>query len=456
MKSKKSNIQRHFSKIPEVKTEEGVQSLTSFSGLIIFQKLFNSIELKTRLKACFSHLNDSGQSYPLWWTTRLLLVHLILGYRYLRDIDYYRDDPMVKRILEVTTLPDASTLSRRLKQVDKNSTNNLRKLNRESVLSRLETETSHRITIDLDGSVQSTKRHAEGSAVGFNKKKKGARSYYPLFATIAQTAQFYDLHHRSGNVHDSNGAEVFVKECLFQIQHRIPTAIIEMRMDGAFFIEQLLDTINSRGVLFTISTPFARFSGLKEIVESRQRWRKHNEFDYFELEWGADSWAHTFRVIVVRTLKKKVDKAPLQLNFFEPVDYEYDYQAIMTNQSMATKKVVEFHRGRGAQEAIFGEAKSNIQLGHIPVNGLEGNKLYAIAAMMGHNLNHELQMKTYEKQRGTTEKRSSFWAFESIRTLRQKIIQRAGRLIRPQGKLTLVVGNNEKVHTELTNFLQAA
>ena len=50
-----------------------------------------------------------------------------------------------------------------------------------------------RVTLDFDGSVQSTGRHAEGTAVGFNKQKKGARSYYPLFCTVAQTAQVLDL-----------------------------------------------------------------------------------------------------------------------------------------------------------------------------------------------------------------------------------------------------------------------
>ena len=56
--------------------------------------------------------------------------------------------------------------------------------------------------VDFDGSVQSTGRRAEGTAVGFNKKKKGQRSYYPLSATIAQTGQVLDVHHRPGNVHD--------------------------------------------------------------------------------------------------------------------------------------------------------------------------------------------------------------------------------------------------------------
>ncbi|MBW2035478.1 MAG: transposase [Deltaproteobacteria bacterium] len=70
-----------------------------------------------------------------------------------------------------------------------------------------------RSTFDFDGSVQSTKGHAEGTAVGFNKKKKGSRSYYSLFCTVAQTSQFFDLLHRPGNVHDSNGADQFIMQC---------------------------------------------------------------------------------------------------------------------------------------------------------------------------------------------------------------------------------------------------
>jgi hypothetical protein len=54
---------------------------------------------------------------------------------------------------------------------------------RGQVLERLAVLGLPRITLDFDGSVCSTKRHAEGTAVGFNRKKKGLRSYYPLFCT---------------------------------------------------------------------------------------------------------------------------------------------------------------------------------------------------------------------------------------------------------------------------------
>ena len=77
------------------------------------------------------------------------------------------------------------------------------------VLDRVQALELRRLTLDFDGSVIGTGRSAEGTAVGFNKKKKGQRSYYPLFCTVAQTGQAFDVLHRSGNVHDSNGAEDF-------------------------------------------------------------------------------------------------------------------------------------------------------------------------------------------------------------------------------------------------------
>ena len=48
------------------------------------------------------------------------------------------------------------------------------------VVDRLKSSVILRITLDFDGSMQSTGRSGKGGAVGFNKKKKRARSYYPL------------------------------------------------------------------------------------------------------------------------------------------------------------------------------------------------------------------------------------------------------------------------------------
>ena len=189
-----------------------------------------------------------------------LIVHITLGYRRLQDIKYYHDDLIVKRTLGLQTLPSAPTLSRVLDHLEEGEIESYRLVSEKLVLDRLQKENLCRVTADFDGTVQNTKRHAEGTAVGFNKVKKGNRSYYPLLCTVAQTGQVLDAYHRPGNVHDSNGAEQFIYNRLLQLKKTLPQAILETRMDSAFFNETIVDKLNEEEIEFTISVPFTRFT----------------------------------------------------------------------------------------------------------------------------------------------------------------------------------------------------
>ena len=180
MKSSKEQIQAKFHKIPEMRFED--QKLTSFFGLLIFQLLFKRLDLKQRLKQCFAHLKVSP-IFGCHLVVLLLVIHLLIGFRRLREVDYYRDDPFELRLMGLRRLPDVFTISRALSQMETQSVENVRCLSRGIVIEALQRESLPRLTLDFDGSVQSTKGHVEGTAVGFNKIKKGARSYYPLFCT---------------------------------------------------------------------------------------------------------------------------------------------------------------------------------------------------------------------------------------------------------------------------------
>ena len=224
MKCSKAAIHRKTHRIPEIKFED--QRLTSFAGLVVYQALFARIGLKQQLSKCFRHLTVS----PIFGhgvVVLLLVVHLLLGYRRLQDMRYYQDDPMVRRLLGLKRLPDVATVSRTLAGLDDTGVANLRRLVRQRVLEQLGALALARITLDFDGSVLSTGRFAEGTAVGFNRKKKGQRSYYPLFCTIAQTGQVLDVWHRPGNVHDANGARDFILACVREIKALNPNTAVE-------------------------------------------------------------------------------------------------------------------------------------------------------------------------------------------------------------------------------------
>lgn len=455
MRSSKSQMHAKFHRIPQVDFES-VNRMTSFAGLVIFMQLFKAIELKRRLRSCFAHVN-SQQAFGGPVIILLLVVHFILGFRRLRDIEIYKRDPLVLRVLGLRAMPNVSTVSRTLASLDAESIEALRFESREIVVERLIKERLPRLTLDFDGSVQSTKRHAEGTAVGFNKQKKGARSNYPLFCTVAQTAQFLDHHHRSGNVHDSNGAVGFMKECFQFARSCCPWAVLEARIDSAFFSDAVITELERLRVEFTCSVPFERFAELKSIVQGQdsERWISVDaEWSYFEKTWKPKSWADVHRFIFVRRREPVQRKKPLQLDLFEPRDFEYSYKVIITNKAGDAADVLRFHNGRGSQEKLLGEAKQYAGLGIIPTRRNAGNRAFTVAGTIAHNLGRELQMCNRPLEKLTTPKRAPHWRFQTLGRICDRIVRRPGRLIEPQGALTLKICADPPEQREVLGYLE--
>ncbi len=451
MKCSRAEIHAKFHKIPGIRFED--QKLTSFSGLLIFQALFNRLGLKERLRKCFDHMKVS----PIFGhhlVVVLLIVHLIMGFRRLREIDYYRDDPLVLRLMGLRRLPDVSTISRALCQMEAEGVEKVRELSTAMVVEGLKRESLYRLTFDFDGSVQSTKGHAEGTAVGYNKTKKGARSYYPLFCTVAQTGQFFDFLHRPGNVHEANGACAFMMKCFQRAREALPYTLFESRIDSAFFSQEILGALDESHVRFTASVPFERFSELKSLIEQRRRWKSiDQEWAYFETPWKPKSWDSPYRFLFIRKRVKTQYKGPLQLHLFEPRDFQFDYKVMVTNKTESAKSLVLFHNGRGSQETIFGEAKTDVALDVLPSRRLAGNQIFTLCAMMAHNLSREIQMLASPCASRSLPKRPAHWVFEKLDSLRHRVIQRAGRLTRPAGQLTLTMSANAAVQRDLLHFL---
>ena len=135
MKASRKNVRaKGASAIPQLRFED--QRLTSFAGLVLLQKLFQRIQLKARVQTCFRHL-AAGKIFSPGTIFMQLVLHVLLGYRELRDVDHYRDDPLVQRVLGLKRLPDVATISRMLKDADDNSVHKLQQLLSDQVLDRL-------------------------------------------------------------------------------------------------------------------------------------------------------------------------------------------------------------------------------------------------------------------------------------------------------------------------------
>jgi len=153
MKNSRTDVRRKTFAIPNLRFED--QELTSFAGLIIFHKLFTILGLNVRLRRCFHHLGVT----PIFGHAKvilLLVVHFLIGFRHLRDIQYYNDDPIVKRVLGLRHLPDVATISRTLASSDARSVDSFQTLVREIVQKRITSMGLARITVNIRSRHSST------------------------------------------------------------------------------------------------------------------------------------------------------------------------------------------------------------------------------------------------------------------------------------------------------------
>jgi hypothetical protein len=452
MKLSTETVQLKKFSLPSVRFRNN--SLTSFAGLLIFQALFRKLNLYSRLSECFKHL----QFPAIYRPDRIfliLIVHLILGFHRLRELVYYKDDPMVLRTVALKRMPNVSTITRSVRQLDSQAFLSAKTLSKQIVLDRLQASDFACLTVDFDGSVIWTKsRNTEGTAIGYNTKKRGARGYYPLFATLAQTGQVLDLLYRPGNIHDTEGAADFILETFTQLRLMLPKTKFEARFDSAHFNHTTCFWLDENGIEFTITVPFRTHWQLKGFVEDRKRWHRiDNVWSYFELDWKPKSWPASFRFIFYRQKCSVPRQGPIQLDLFYPVDYRFDYKVVVTNKTTSAENVLHFHNGRGSQEGIFAELKSQVQMGYLPTRKLLANQMFTLASVFAHNLYRELHMATFNPCRLTSITRPARWIFRQAHSIRHLFMQRAGILQKPDGKLCLTMSANTIVASDIQRYM---
>ena len=135
----------------------------------------------------------------------------------MRHVAFLADDPLVKRLCGLASIPSDRTISRWLGQFTNDSLQALASLNSEIVSEKLKDLKLARITLDFDGTVLTAGHKVAWAFRGYNPHKRYAPSYYPLLCHVAQTGHFLQVRNRPGNVHDSKGALVVIQDCIAQI-----------------------------------------------------------------------------------------------------------------------------------------------------------------------------------------------------------------------------------------------
>ena len=423
MRYKKSTLIARRNKILPIRFIR--QDMTTYSGLTLIDHYFRLYRIHSRIKQTFK-LHGFKGDYSIGDILLVLLIMLLLGAERLQHIDYLRSDPLFKRVVRLTRVPHRTKLSKALKQFTSDSLKALAELNSELVIEKLTELGLNEITIDLDGTVISTKGSPSWAFKGYNPIKRGANSYFPLTAHVAETGHFLSIVNRPGNVHDSNRALVVIKT----IQRHLSDFVIRFRADSAFCSPDVINYLLKNSIGFAIKAPFWKLLKLKTAVQSRERWFKiDKQWGYFWIKNPIASIDHDHYVIILRK-KLRDPKEPYQLKLFSPNNGEYEYSAVVTDtKQWDPKALLLFVSGRSGQENSISELKTSFAFDHIPTNTYQANSAYLQMSQMAYNLATSMQHGMgLAKKRKENKKRTRLHKIMEWKTFRFLILNRAGKI----------------------------
>ena len=280
-----------------------------------------------------------GGDYGCTHLVLLVIGLLVVGARRLQHLRYLTNDSLFARFCGLARIPSDRTVVNWLKQFTQTSLRALMCLNSELLYEQIEKLNLRRLTIDLDGTVIRTGGKVAWAMRGFNPHHPKDPSYYPLLAHLAQTGQILRLKNRPGNVHDSKGAERFVRELIGEVRARLGRALtLEFRMDAAFFQQNLLKLLTRLGCFYAVKVPFCQWTGVKALVAAQARWTAvAADIDGFETRLELAVWGLQLRVVVYRKRVHHLSPKNYQLDLFSPDDGYFEYSAVATNLTLTPR-----------------------------------------------------------------------------------------------------------------------
>ena len=434
----------------------GLQQVTSHAGLELFRDFLQRRRFRERLRRLV------GRSFPRsdFGTVPMLLVLLgllMVGGRRIWHLRYVQSDPILARFAGLRRLPSPRTVSGWLAQLSESHVARLVRLNSEVVGEALQKARLARLTIDVDGSVVSTRQTVEGAKRGFNPHHRKVPSYYPITAYEAQSGQILRVENRPGNVHDGKASLNFLSALLDQIRATVDRGVrLEFRMDGAFFRRDVLEFLDSARAEYAIKVPFYPWLHLKAAVAQAAKWiRIDDTVSFCETRTRVAAWNQVRRIVLYRKRVAHETRKNFQLDLFDPDDGHYEYSAITTNKQLNGRNLWHFLNGRGTHEKAYAELRNGFAFNCVPSLKAAANAAWQVLSVLAFNLARSFQVAARPQPRSRTRKRRTLHRFETIHTLRFKLLGRAGVLLHPAGRITLDLGTSAAAQQDFQRVAKA-
>lgn len=363
-----------------MKVESSLSNSTGFGGmkqafcfakrLGVFGKLGQHVQIERRQRTY-----ENRQYFET------LVVMLMAGYRKMKHVVYLAQDQLVLCLLDLDTLPHASTLGRFLKRSTFKSCQQIIDVRRavsKKVYRRYRKPTQY--TVDIDSSVSEVYGHPEGAQKGYNPARKGGRCYHPIFAFLYETKELVHGYLRPGDVHTSHGSVEFLKELLSHLPDRLRQLFV--RADSGFYADDILAFCEEANVKYVVKARLYAPLLAKLCAIRTQAWSEFEPgVEITAFHFRHRNWKRRRKFVVTRKAKPNHSR---QLRLLEEPDYEY--QLYVTNLHWEAAPIVRFYRKRGTAENYIKETKYDMGLGKLLTDSFWANEAIFQLTLLSYNL----------------------------------------------------------------------
>lgn len=304
--------------------------------------------------------------------------------------------------------------------------------------------------ISFDSAVVERYGKQEGVKVGYNPKKKGRGSLYPLLGFLNKSKYVINIWNRPGNVASWENIKGFFENCYNRVKDLIK--VEGVIADSGFYTKEFIEEIEREGLIYIITArlyyPLQRklygIGGWKEVGEGISV----NEFYFRHIGWEKER-----RYIAVRqNIKRRPKAMGKQLSLFKD-DLElgdYRYSVWVTNSKEAPEEVWKRFRPRANDENTIKELKEGFALGGFSMKGFYSTEI----AMQFRILFYNLFLIFKEVALNKKERRSR------IQTIRYKyftipgILGRSGRIkvLRLYGKTRRAIAKIKHLFSKIEQY----
>jgi hypothetical protein len=352
---------------------------------------------------------------PYWESDHVLNMayNLLCGGTALEHIEYRRQDPTHLDLLGTHSIPDPTTAGDFCRRYCASQINRLQdKINeaRMNVWARQPKSFFVEADVDLDGTIAPTDGECKQ---GMDISYKGVWGYHPLIVSLANTKEILFVQNRSGNRPSHEGAHAYIDKTIILLR-KAGFKKIRFRGDTDFPQTQHLDRWDGEGVLFVFgidampnlvnlaeslentawerlerppkyevkTVPRGRRENVKEkIVEAREYKNLILEQeDVAEINYRPAKCHKNYRLVILRkaiTVKKGQKLLLPEIRYF--------FYITNDREKSAAEIVFESNK-RCDQENLIGQLKSGMNALSMPLDTLNANWMYTVAACLAWTL----------------------------------------------------------------------